>query len=202
MILNTNNKPPTPLYALILVGGESSRMGQDKSLLDWHGLSQRDFLFQILQKLVPRVFFSCRAAQIANFPPNTPLLVDAFPNTGPMGALRTAQKAFPNVAWLLVACDMPNLDETILQELIEHRNSEQIATAFANPIDKLPEPLCTIWEQKSQPIVEKKEKNRQRSLRKLLITSNIVCINTKFSDKLVNINTPEERKNWTKKKSD
>ncbi len=50
---------------LILAGGKSQRMGQDKGLLTYHGKTQIDYCFEILSEYVDEVFISSRKNQYA-----------------------------------------------------------------------------------------------------------------------------------------
>lgn len=46
---------------------------------------------------------------------------------------------------MLVAVDMPLLEDATLDALVANRDPRAIATAYRHP-DGTPEPLCTIWE--------------------------------------------------------
>ena len=51
------------LNGLVLAGGKSVRMGFDKTLIEWHGKEQRDFMADTLKGICNDVFISCRADQ-------------------------------------------------------------------------------------------------------------------------------------------
>lgn len=53
----------TPLYGLVLAGGVSARMGQDKAELSYHGAPQLQVAYETLSPLVERCFVSVRPAQ-------------------------------------------------------------------------------------------------------------------------------------------
>jgi len=69
---------------------------------------------------------------------------------GPMGAILSAMQFNPKVAWLVLACDYPLMDEATLQHLIKNRKPKAAATAFKSLEEHgFPEPLVTIYEPKS-----------------------------------------------------
>ena len=51
------------LFGLILSGGRSTRMGNDKGLISYHGLPQREYLYQLAANFCEDTFLSIRAEQ-------------------------------------------------------------------------------------------------------------------------------------------
>ncbi|GAB4397732.1 MAG: hypothetical protein OHK0053_14780 [Microscillaceae bacterium] len=190
------------LYGLVLAGGESRRMGQDKSSLQYHGQTQRGYVYDLLQKFCAQVWISARPAQIATWQETRPCLPDAFTGLGPMAALLTAFAHKPEAAWLIAACDMPRLDEDALAALVEARLPQKIATYFVNPEDVLPEPLLAIWEPAAGPRLQEAYQAGQYSLRQCLVLAGpqaraIVPTQGNF---LENINDPQAwQRYWQKK---
>ncbi|MEQ9006433.1 MAG: NTP transferase domain-containing protein, partial [Ekhidna sp.] len=45
------------------MGGQSSRMGTDKSALNYHGKPQVEYLFELLQSKLSKAFVSVRKGQ-------------------------------------------------------------------------------------------------------------------------------------------
>ncbi|HNP08536.1 MAG TPA: NTP transferase domain-containing protein, partial [Cyclobacteriaceae bacterium] len=115
-----------PLYGLVLGGGLSSRMGKDKGHLNYHGQPQRDYVFKLLEKFCDRVYYSANAQAISDN--NT--IKDAYPFQGPLNGILSAFKFQSDVAWLTVPIDMPFVDESIIQFLIDHRDVSRVATCF------------------------------------------------------------------------
>lgn len=175
------------MNALILIGGKSSRMGTDKGLLDYHGKPQREYLFDLAKQYCSEVYFSCRVEQ--QFSENT--IIDKY-ELGPIGGIISAFDFNPNTAWLILACDMPLIDENSFETLINHRNKESVATAFLNPETNAPDPLFTIYEPKTFPLLINYIKSGYKSPKNFLQhndTEIIVSANLSF---LTNVNTKEE----------
>ena len=80
-----------------------------------------------------------------------PLIVDSVTGEGPVVGIRSAFAAHPNVAWLVLACDLPFLSEAAIEGLLRRRDPGALATAYISAHDGLPEPLCAIWEPAAAP---------------------------------------------------
>ncbi len=177
------------LNGLVLAGGKSMRMGTDKGALDYHGKPQREFMADVLNQFCEKTFLSVRSDQ--NINSEYELLEDKFVGLGPFGAILSAFQKKPNTAWLVVACDLPLLDEESLQFLVENRNTSQLATAFHNPETNFPEPLITIWEPKSYQVLLQFLAQGYSCPRKVLINSEIELLHLKDSKVLMNVNDKE-----------
>lgn len=180
------------INGLVLAGGKSVRMGQAKDLLHWHGKEQRYFAADLLAPFCDEVFISCRQDQLDNFDPNYNALTDTFLNMGPFGGILSALRAQRDKAWLVVACDLPLLDQKSLEFLLQSRDPERAATTYESPFDGLPEPLITIWEPKSYPLLLNFLGSGNTCPRKVLINSDTLILKPDNPEALMNVNTPEE----------
>ncbi|EFK36176.1 putative bifunctional molybdopterin-guanine dinucleotide biosynthesis protein MobB/MobA [Chryseobacterium gleum] len=181
------------LNGLVLAGGKSQRMGSPKDKMNWHGKEQRYYAADLLAPFCDEVFISCRQDQLENFDSNYNALTDTFLNMGPFGGILSALRSQRDAAWLVVACDLPLLDEKSLEFLIENRNIEKAATTYESPFDRLPEPLITIWEPKSYPLLLNFLGSGITCPRKVLINSDTLILKPGNPDSLMNVNTPEDR---------
>lgn len=182
------------LFGLVLAGGESKRMGEDKALLTYHTEVQIEHTAAMLLKHCKEAYLSCRYDQQNSYSKyGIPLVPDSYLGIGPLGGLLSAQKRFPEASWLVTACDLPFLDHTLLGELVVERNPFSFATAYHHAGRK-PEPLCTIYEPKSRLPLIFRHATGNNSLRSFLEDSRIHYLSIKDPRSLHNINTPEERK--------
>lgn len=180
------------LNGLVLAGGKSQRMGNPKDKINWHGKEQRYYAADLLAPFCDEVFISCRQDQLENFDINYNALTDTFLNMGPFGGILSALRSQRDKAWLVVACDLPLLDKKSLEFLIENRNIEKVATTYESPFDGLPEPLITIWEPKSYPLLLNFLGSGITCPRKVLINSDTLILKPRNPDSLMNVNTPED----------
>lgn len=179
------SKPEAPsLYGLVLAGGKSTRMGQDKALLHYHGKPQLDVCFELLGEVCEKVFVSTRADQPR---PGFPTILDPPEASGPITGILAALQSDSQHAWLAIGCDLPNLNRATLDYLIKHRNASKIATAFISANDGLPEPLCAIYEPAALAAMR-----NFRCPRKALINLDFEKLALPDPRALDNVNTPEE----------
>jgi molybdopterin-guanine dinucleotide biosynthesis protein A len=187
----TANVPP--IYALVLAGGRSTRMQRDKAALVYHGRSQLEWAVSFLQRHVQRVFVSVRPDQTKDpVRARFDQIVDTEDDLGPIAGIMAAQAQHPDVAWLVLACDLPFLDEGTLTTLIAARQPQRLATAFRSSHDVLPEPLCAIYEPASREAILAHVASGKNCPRKFLINSDVQLLDEPNPHALDNVNTPDE----------
>ncbi|MFW7381224.1 MAG: NTP transferase domain-containing protein [Oligoflexus sp.] len=184
-----------PLYGLILIGGKSKRMGTDKAWLSYHGRPQVLHLYQLLTTLCDAVFLSFREGQRDDDPrlQGLPYIHDEMLDAGPIAGILAAQSKYPEAAWLVLACDLPCLTKEALIQLMESRDTNKFATCFTNVEDEsFPEPLCAIYEPKSQYPLREQFARHCLSPSKFLRTHPIKLVEQIFPGMLKNINHLDE----------
>ncbi len=178
-----------PIKGLVLAGGKSLRMGEDKGAISYHGLPQREHTAHLLSSFCQEVFLSAPHKIEGQFQ----TITDSFSDLGPYGGILSAFRQDPNAAWLVVATDIPLLDEATLQQLIDERNPSKVATCFHNPETNFPEPLITLWEPRAYPRLLNFLTLGYSCPRKALINSEIEEIEMENLNAMKNANTPEEK---------
>jgi len=186
---NKLSKALAPIIGLVLAGGKSIRMKQDKGLIDYHGQPQREYVFEMLSALTDSSWYSFRKAQAESY---NNMIYDTFKGLGPFGAILSAFRKNPNMAYLAVACDYPNLDKAALEFLISKRDPSKIATCFYNPETDFPEPTICLWEPRAYARLLYFLSLGYACPRKVLINSDINMISYRDEKILNNVNTPEE----------
>lgn len=182
-----------PIYGLVLAGGESRRMGQDKATLQRDGKSQLAYVAELLGAHTERVFVSTRAGQ-QDEPERARFeqIVDSVDTGGPAAGVLSAIAAHPNVDWLVVACDLPNIDTETIEFLLDNRATARPFTAFESTHDGLPEPLCAIYHAGSGDIVQAFVDDGINCPRKMLIRSDTLLLQQPNPHSLDNVNTPDD----------
>lgn len=171
---------------LVLVGGKSTRMGVDKSILNYFGKPQKEHVFSLLKNELTEVFYS-----VAEKSEKNNEISDAFLNLGPFGGICSAFQQDPNAAWLVLATDVPFVDEKLVQLLLQKRNPSKVATTIKGKNQEFLEPLITIYEPKAYRKLLAYLAQGYSCPRKMLINSEVEIV--EVDDNFIrNINTPEE----------
>ncbi|HVW71217.1 MAG TPA: NTP transferase domain-containing protein [Steroidobacteraceae bacterium] len=181
-----------PVYGLVLAGGRSTRMQRDKATLTYHGKTQLEWAMALIAPHVERAFVSVRPGQDDPVRARFEQIVDTREGLGPIAGIIAAQAQYPDAAWLVLACDLPFLDDETLGHLLTARDQTQQATAFRSSHDGLPEPLCAIYEPSSRDAILAHVAAGRTCPRKFLINARSSLIDEPNPRALDNINTPEE----------
>ncbi|MFM2483982.1 molybdenum cofactor guanylyltransferase [Celerinatantimonas yamalensis] len=109
-----------PFISIILSGGQSRRMGQDKALLALGETTLIDCQYQRLQQLGAPVW-------ISGDYPNYPCIGDQSPASGPLAGIGSAMREFrlQAQALLVIAVDMPLLTAKVLQQFLALTHQHQ-----------------------------------------------------------------------------
>lgn len=183
-----------PLYGLLLAGGHSRRMGADKAAQTYDGREQLARAYEQLSGVTGRAFVAISRAQIDDpLRRRYPCLVDQVEDGGPAAALGAAFRRHPGSAFLVLACDLPLLDDEVLRTLVRARHPVYEAVAFTRDDDGLPEPLCAVYEPQLVARVAIGLSAGRLSLRRSLMDATLSRLPPPTGLALANVNTPEER---------
>jgi molybdopterin-guanine dinucleotide biosynthesis protein A len=181
------------IYGLVLAGGKSRRMGRDKALLERDGQSQLAYIAGLLEDKVERVFVSTRAEQQDDSERSRyPRIVDRYEEMGPLAGILSAMEEHPDVHWLVVACDLPNISDKTITHLVKNCSADHPFTAYVSSHDGLPEPLCAIYRAGSTGIIRRFAEEGIHCPRKILIRSDTYLLEQADPRSLDNINTPDD----------
>lgn len=134
------------LLGLILAGGKSLRMQQAKAHLVINKHPQWQICEQILKPYCSEVYFSVSPQLIPPLPVASERLIeDIFVNPiGPLGGIMSAFSKYPQVAFFVLACDLPFFNDQAVRLLLSERDPNKKATVFFS--NSGIEPLCGIYE--------------------------------------------------------
>ncbi|NRQ42110.1 molybdenum cofactor guanylyltransferase [Rheinheimera sp. YQF-2] len=166
-----------PFSALILAGGQSSRMGRDKALLQLNGQS----LLQHMQQLA----LDSGAVEVLVSRNLPGFIVDNTPQQGPLAGILAALQHCSGSQLLVLPVDTPLLTVTSLQRLLQHANGA--AGYFVNS----PLPCVLPVSPALSTMISAQLQSGQRSVKALLGRLNAAALPAPTSE-LFNTNTPAD----------
>ncbi|MGJ8698122.1 MAG: NTP transferase domain-containing protein [Verrucomicrobiaceae bacterium] len=177
------------LNALILTGGKSSRMGQDKASLQIAGQTLLQRTTHLLAPLTDKIFLSVAHDDSGTY--DLPVIKDLEPSPGPLGGLQAAFHHDPDSPWLLLAIDLPRLTKKDLAQLLDRHDPATDVTCFLNPLDNHPEPLCALYSPAAAPKLQAVIDSNQRCARRFLRSLTRTDLSPSDPQALLNLNRPE-----------
>lgn len=172
----------------VLVGGRSSRMGQDKARLQIGS----DLLVESIAEKIARA--ASRVALIG--PPERykdlaiECLPDLRPGLGPLAGIEAALSAGYGEFNLIAGCDMPNLAPEWLQKLVRTaRCSDMRCVVTRDALGKI-HPLCAVYRSDCLPLVRRALDAGRLKLVDLI--EDLQALEICTADVIANLNTPEQ----------
>lgn len=185
--------------ALILMGGQNSRMGGHvKGLLK---INEITFLEQIVSVLddFSTIYLSVNkkisAEDIKKYEEmGLSVIVDIYDDIGPIGGMYSSLKNCKEDYLFITACDMPFINKDLINELKLNMKNNIDIVLFSK--HRLLYPLGAMYSKKMIPFMEELINYKEYKLLKLIHNSNFIEIpleDTELSDDVFkNINTLEE----------
>jgi molybdopterin-guanine dinucleotide biosynthesis protein A len=188
--------------ALVLAGGESFRMKEEKAFLQFEGKSLVERTLDTLKPLFEKIIIIAKQPErFQSF--SVPVLVDIFPGCGPMGGIYTGLLNAKGPVFA-VAVDMPFLNPALIRILLDR--SEGFEAALYRSSDGI-HPLHAVYAQSALPVMEGLLKEKQLKMTHLLeriktLEIDVEEIKSQDLSKrgLTNINTPEDYRKLLKDK--
>lgn len=141
--------PNSEICGIVLAGGKSSRLGQDKARLIINGQTLLERTLALAGQFCVRTFCVGRDTQAQGI--KAQWMIDEIPGMGPMGGIITALKTLKSPC-LVLACDLPRLDSGIIERLIQHRNThgrDRYITTYYRKKTGFIESLVSVYEPQS-----------------------------------------------------
>ncbi len=116
------------ISVVILSGGKSSRMGQDKARLSFHGQSFVDHIAEEMGQS-DEILFSVKNE--SDFPEiELKHIEDQYPGCGPLAGIHSALKACRNPWLFVIACDTPFIRWKNVEELYSFTQGQKSSYAI------------------------------------------------------------------------
>lgn len=181
------------ITGVILAGGRSSRMGEDKAWSLFRGKPMIEWVRQRVQPQVSTLLVSVSGDSERYRALDLPLLADGGPAyQGPLSGITTALSAMPTEWLLVVPCDTPQLPADLVSRLAAELVEQQALLAVAHDGARR-QNLCLLLHKNALPGVERCLRQGENSVHGWLEAAGAVEVD--FSDcpeAFLNCNRPED----------
>ncbi len=140
--------PVAPITAIILAGGRSSRMKEDKALLSVWGMPLIEKVAKNISPYVHEIIISTQVQGLYDFLPYR-VVLDKTEGQGPLMGILCGLEASSNPINFIIACDIPEVDASFLHQLISYTTQYEIVVPVS-PENKF-EPLFAFYNQSLIP---------------------------------------------------
>jgi len=147
---------------VILAGGESKRMGQDKASMLMADDTLLNHVIRRIQPLFGVPFISVRESRKHLL---FPQLCDRMNGAGPMAGIETALERVDSQWVFAIACDMPFVSSGLIDAMAEKRDDHDMVVPF---VDGSLQPLAAFYSKSCLPCMQSQLKSGDRSLKSLI----------------------------------
>ena len=185
----------TKMAAIILAGGKSIRMGENKAFIEVDGVPIISRIYSLFKELFEEVIIVTNQKDLfKNL--DSRIYTDLVPDKGALGGLYTGIFFSSFQYSFCVACDMPFIKKALVQYLIKNTKDEDVIVPRTS--DGL-QPLHAIYSKNClEPIRKIIERGKYkiidfyRLVRVKIVEENDFLPLDPFRESFINVNTPEE----------
>ncbi|WP_147805139.1 molybdenum cofactor guanylyltransferase [Alkalicoccus halolimnae] len=151
---------------IVLAGGKSSRMGENKALLPISGKTALEHALAAVETV------SDKSAVITNEPESLsflkiPVIEDLHPYEGPMAGMEAAMTSVSAEWYIFTACDMPLIHPDVIR-LIKRKTGTENVQAVIPMVDGRLQPLLAGYHQSCLPLIKECLQLEKRSINSLI----------------------------------
>ena len=175
---------------LLLAGGKSSRMGENKAKLLYEGKTFVENLISKGRQLeIDQIYVS--GLEVEN--EEVQVVEDIFKERGPLGGIHACMKQIKTPFCLVLPVDVPQIPVEVLEELLkfhENHSNQQVPILLEHGDRR--EYLIGIYPVKAVACIEDLIREHSASVYALLKTWGFLCYTMEILEwQVANINTPE-----------
>lgn len=141
--------PANAQSAAVLTGGQSRRMGFDKAFASVNGRPLLQRTLDVLTPLSDDIFIVGFRPEYRHF--DVAICPDSAPGSGPLGGIADALRAAEHDHVLVVACDMPFLNTTLLEAITREVRDYDVLVPI---VDGQLQPLHAVYTKRCLPAIE------------------------------------------------
>lgn len=183
--------------AIVLAGGESSRMKRDKALLPVGGRTMIEHIIDQLHGHFGDILVSANDTDRYKFLGRN-IVKDRKPGQGPLMGIVSALQASVHDLNLVVACDMPEIDVPFARRMLSAADG---CDAVVPRCGSQLEPLFAVYRKTVVPRMEELLASGERRIRMLYEDCRVRWMDMSGTDWLKNLNTIEEYQAYVRKEN-
>jgi molybdopterin-guanine dinucleotide biosynthesis protein A len=184
-----------PISAVILAGGHSTRLGCDKAFIEVNGRPLIERIVETVGQLSTEVIIVANALEVyEQF--EALVLSDVYPGKGALGGILSGLRAASHQQALVVACDMPFLNLSLLRYMYGLTSGMDVVIPR---VGRLTEPLHAIYSRNCVPHIERQLVKGDLRISHLLSEVRVRYVQASEIDRFdpdhlsfFNINSPED----------
>jgi len=180
------------ITGIILAGGKSSRMGTDKGFLSLKGHRFVEHIIKTIQPLVHKIIIVSNNSDYDVFKQKR--VDDIIKDAGPLAGLHSGLYHSETEINLVLSCDIPFINDTVINKLIEAYNEESDVIQIKS--QGMIMPLIAIYKRECfhlfSTLLETGERRLQFAVTKL--NSKTILIDDDQNQNVRNINTKSQYK--------
>ena len=173
------------MKVVILMGGNSSRMGEDKAFVKYKGKSLFERATQLAGSISQEYYLSVSYQQFEHLGHEYRCIPDETPDKGPLSGIASALR-YLREDILAVPIDQPNLNSDLLNHLISAKKTSAFLTG--NLIQSLP----SYWSYKDFKSIQEGIRQNRLSLKSFFNENQNLISFRGNRDVFMNINKPED----------
>lgn len=119
------------ITGIILAGGKSTRMGENKALLKFNGLTIIERVTNVIKSIFPKVIMITNTPEEYDFL-NVTMHKDIYEYRGPLAGIQSGLTYTTSEKNFIISCDVPLLEESMIKYLINFRTEKPVAVFRAD----------------------------------------------------------------------
>jgi molybdopterin-guanine dinucleotide biosynthesis protein A len=187
-----------PASAIIMAGGQSSRMGIDKSMLSIKGQSIIEVICEQLRDSFDEILIS--ASHVNKFAfLGFKVVPDKVPERGPLMGIASALEASTNEYNFVVACDIPKINLSCVNRMLTEAIDSRADIVIPVTGKEKYEPLFAIYRKSTLEAINKTLSSGKNKISDVFSLCTVKYIELNDKDWLINLNTRADYEEFQKK---
>jgi molybdopterin-guanine dinucleotide biosynthesis protein A len=139
-----------PMTGILLAGGKSTRMGEDKAFLKFRGKYLYTYPLAILRHFCSEILISSSDERFRK--DGFEVVKDEYKDSGPLGGIYSCLQRAGSEKSIVLSCDLPLVTKEFIEMLLSESGNSLICLG-KNKRD-MPEPLAGIYDKSLLPVMK------------------------------------------------